>query len=69
MFRACADHLSYQTTAALNNVSCIAGGTASAGNVLLVGVVVPPPTANSDATRLDTTTLVFTGSRERTEGE
>jgi hypothetical protein len=26
-------------------------------------------TAGSDATRLDTTMLVFTGSRERTEGE
>jgi hypothetical protein len=31
--------------------------------------VIPQSTAESDATRLDTTTLVFTGIRERTEGE
>ena len=29
----------------------------------------PKRTAGSDATRLDTTVLVFTGSRERTESE
>ena len=29
----------------------------------------PKRTAGSDATRLDTTMLVFTGIRERTEGE
>ena len=40
-----------------------------AGNVLLVEVVIPQRTAGSDATRLDTTMLVFTGSRERTESE
>jgi hypothetical protein len=42
---------------------------APAGKVLLVEVVIPQGTAGSDATRLDTTMLVFTGSRERTEGE
>jgi hypothetical protein len=42
---------------------------ASAGKVLLVEVVIPQGTAGSDATRLDTTMLVFTGSRERTERE
>jgi hypothetical protein len=31
--------------------------------------VIPKARAGSDATRLDTTMLVFTGSRERTEGE
>jgi hypothetical protein len=40
-----------------------------AGNVLLVEVVIPQRTAGSDATRLDTTMLVFTGSPERTESE
>ena len=40
-----------------------------AGNVLLIEVVIPQCTAGSDATRLDTTMLVFTGSRERTESE
>jgi gamma-glutamylcyclotransferase (GGCT)/AIG2-like uncharacterized protein YtfP len=40
-----------------------------AGKVLLVEVVIPQGTAGSDATRLDTTMLVFTGSRERTERE
>jgi O-methyltransferase domain len=42
---------------------------APAGKVLLVEVVIPDETAGSDATRLDTTMLVFTGSRERTAGE
>ena len=42
---------------------CIAGGTASAGNVIHIEVVIPQRTAGSDATRLDTTMLVFTGSR------
>jgi hypothetical protein len=40
-----------------------------AGNVLLVEVVFPSARLGSDATRLDTTMLVFTGSRERTETE
>jgi hypothetical protein len=69
VFRAHADRLSYQTTAALNSLSCIAGGTASAGDVLHIEVVIPQSTAESDATRLDTTMLVVTGIRERTEGE
>jgi hypothetical protein len=69
VFRAHADRLSYQTTAALNSLSCIAGGTASAGNVIHIEVVIPQHTAGSDTTRLDTTMLVFTGIRERTEGE
>ena len=42
---------------------------APAGKVLLVEVVIPQGTAGTDATRLDTTMLVFTGSRERTERE
>jgi len=42
---------------------------AQAGKVILVQVVVAQGTAGSDATRLDTTMLVFTGSRERTERE
>jgi hypothetical protein len=42
---------------------------APAGKVLLVEVVIPQGTAGSDATSLDTRMLVFTGSRERTEGE
>jgi hypothetical protein len=42
---------------------------APAGKVLLVEVVIPKGTAGPDATRLDTTMLVFTGSRERTERE
>jgi hypothetical protein len=40
-----------------------------AGNVLLIEVVIPQPKAGSDATHLDTTMLVFTGSRERTKSE
>jgi hypothetical protein len=40
-----------------------------AGKVLLIEVVIPQGTAGSDASRLDTAMLVFTGSRERTEGE
>jgi hypothetical protein len=39
------------------------------GNVLLVEVVIPQRTAGSDATRLDTAMLMFTGSQERTESE
>jgi hypothetical protein len=69
VFRAHADRLSYQTTAALNSLSCIAGATASAGNVIHIEVVIPQHTAGSDATRLGTTMLVFPGIRERTEGE
>jgi hypothetical protein len=69
VFRPHADRLSYLTTAALNSLSCIAGGTASAGDVLHIEVVIPQSTAESDATRLDTTMLVVTGIRERTEGE
>jgi hypothetical protein len=42
---------------------------APTGKVLLVEIVIPEGTAGSDATSLDTTMLVFTGSRERTEGE
>jgi hypothetical protein len=38
-----------------------------AGNVLLVEVVISPTRGWFDAARLDTTMLVFTGSRERTE--
>jgi hypothetical protein len=45
------------------------GAQHPAGDVLLVEVVIPQRTAGSDATRLDTTMLVFTGSRERTEGK
>ena len=45
------------------------GAMAPAGTVLVVEVVIPQGTAGSDATRLDTTMLVFTGSRERTERE
>jgi hypothetical protein len=40
-----------------------------AGKVLLVEVVIPQRTAASDASRLDTTMLVFTGSSERTKSE
>ena len=39
------------------------------GRVLLVEVVVPEGSAGSAATGLDTTMLVFTGGRERTERE
>jgi hypothetical protein len=42
---------------------------APGGSVQLVEVVVPEGTAGSAATRLDTTMLIFTGSRERTERE
>jgi hypothetical protein len=42
---------------------------APAGKVLLIEAVIPQGTAGSDATRLDTAMLVFTGSRERTERE
>jgi hypothetical protein len=45
------------------------GAQYPAGNVLPVEVVIPQRPAGSDATRLDTTMLVFTGIRERTEGE
>jgi len=38
-------------------------------NVLLIEVVIPQRTAGSDATRLDTTMLVFTSSPGRTESE
>ena len=37
--------------------------------MIIVEVAIPQGTAGSDATRLDTTMLVFTGSRERTERE
>jgi hypothetical protein len=36
-----------------------------AGDFLLVEVVIPQRTAGSDATRLDTTMLVFTGNTPR----
>jgi hypothetical protein len=65
VFRAHADHLSYQTTAALNTVSCIAGGTASGRRCPPCRGRDAPHTAGSDATRLDTTMLVSTGSRKR----
>jgi hypothetical protein len=39
------------------------------GKVLVIEMVVPEGTAGVDATSLDTTMLVFTGSRERTERE
>ncbi len=42
---------------------------APGGRVLLMEVVVPEGAAGSAATRLDTTMMVFTGSRERTERE
>jgi hypothetical protein len=42
---------------------------APAGKVLVIEAVVPEGMAGSDATRLDTTMLVFTGSRERSELE
>jgi hypothetical protein len=42
---------------------------APTGKVLLVEVVIPEGTAGADATSLDTTMLVFTGSRERSEAE
>jgi hypothetical protein len=45
------------------------GAQPPAGDVLLVGVVIAQRTAGSDATRLDTTMLVFTGSLERTKSE
>ena len=38
-----------------------------AGNVLYVEAAVPQRMAGSDATRMDTTMLVFTGSRELTK--
>jgi O-methyltransferase domain len=38
---------------------------APTGKVLLVEVVIPEGTAGADSTSLDTTMLVFTGSRER----
>lgn len=42
---------------------------APGGRVLLVEFVMPQGAAAADMTRLDTTMLVFTGSRERTESE
>lgn len=42
---------------------------APGGKVILVEVVVPQGSSCPEATRLDTTMLVFTGSRERTERE
>ena len=42
---------------------------APAGKVLVIEAVVPEGMAGSDAARLDTTMLVFTGSRERSELE
>src|SRR5215218_6201934 len=69
VFRPHADHLSYQTTATLNSLSCIAGCTASGRQRPPCRGRVPQSTAEYDATRLDTTMLVFTGIRERTEGE
>jgi hypothetical protein len=69
VFRAHADRLSHQTTAAFNYRDLFAGGTAS-------GRQRPPcrgrysPTHHwVQSTGLDTTMLVFTGSRERTESE
>jgi hypothetical protein len=71
VFRAHADRLSCQTTAAFKTVTCIAEGTAS-GRLAMSSSsrsLFPKRTAGSDATRLDTTMLVFTGSREHTESE
>ena len=42
---------------------------APGGRVLLVEFVIPEGTASSGMTRLDTTMLVFTDSRERTKLE
>jgi hypothetical protein len=42
---------------------------APAGKVLVIEAVILQNTARSEATGVDTTMLVFTGSRERTEGE
>ena len=55
--------------AAIRILSSCRTAMAPAGRVLLVEVLIPEDTAGSDATRLDTTMLVFTGIRERTEGE
>jgi hypothetical protein len=46
-------------------VTCIAGATASGRDVLPVEVVIPPHSAGSDATRLDTTMPVFIGNAPR----
>ena len=71
MFRAYADRLSHQTTAAFNyrDLFCWRHSIRQAGNVLLVEVVIPQRTAGSEATGLDTAMLVLTGSQERTESE
>jgi O-methyltransferase domain len=50
-------------------VTCLLEAQHPVGNVLLVEVVIPQRTAGSEATGLDTTMLVLTGSRERTESE
>jgi hypothetical protein len=63
------DMLTRDDEAAIRILTNCRTAMAPAGKVLLVEVVIPEGTAGSDATRLDTTMLVFTGSRERTEGE
>jgi hypothetical protein len=65
VFRAHADHLSYQTTAAFNyrDLYCWSHSIRPAMSSLSRSF--PQRTAGSDATGLDTTMLVFTGSRER----
>jgi hypothetical protein len=52
-----------------NPVTCIAGGTAFGWQCPLCRGRYSPTHGWSDATRLDATMLVFTGSRERTESE
>jgi hypothetical protein len=66
VFRPHADRLSYQTTAALNSLSCIAGGTASVGNVIHIEGVIPQRTAGSDAPAWTHDAGLH---RERTESE
>jgi hypothetical protein len=70
VFRAHADRLSYQTTAAFNyrDLYCWGHSIRPAMSSLSRSLF-PKRTAGSDATRLDTTMLVSTGSRERTESE
>ena len=63
------DYHDWDDEAAIRILTNCRTAMAPTGKVLLVEIVIPEGTAGSDATRMDPTMLVFTGSRERTEGE
>jgi hypothetical protein len=69
VFSAHADRLSYQTTAFNYGDLCCWRHSIRPAMSSLSRSLFPQRTAGSDATRLDTTILVVTGGRERTDNE